>query len=292
MSLWNHFNECPKLESACRTIHRGLEWIPGERGRKQNRFVSDEPRPGFVKGYARPAKHLSQYVLSNPQYLSLRPHEQLYRAHEYPWDSSKVVCNTTRVGTGPWRIAAAADEDGMAFSSNFIAFWPNEMVSVPALTALLNSPVCNAFLDHTSSSELNSLDNIKSLPLPSIETLAVGGIIEELARDLIKLLASAQSGQAKELLLKIDAQILDAYRFPTVLERELLDRFQNVKRPVPFDFTGYYPAGFTANFRLREVISEEFKNSRAELLLDRIPVINDSEIHEMLNFLRGDLEDE
>jgi len=291
--IWDYLSDNPVLGNFCE-IHRGLEWIPAsnQRGKKLDVFVSDKPLPGYLKGYVRTENHLLQYTLKNPQYLSLRPEDQLYRAHEYQWNNPKVVCNAARLSVGPWRIGAVADAEGLAFSNRFIVFWPSKEISIFALSALLNSPLCNAFLYSKEPSSLNRVSTIKSIPLPSIENLEIGNKLDMLSQHLSELLSTNNFDQAKNVLLQIDAEILRAYDLPPALERELLDTFQGIQRPIPFEFTGYYPEGFKAYFPLYEIISEEFENSRAESLLKRMIFIKDPQITEVVNFIREGIHDE
>lgn len=291
--IWSYLNNNERLGDHAE-MHRGLQWIPmsNQRGRKTERFFSETPKFGYVKGYARAQGHLLQYSIGDAQYVSLRPQDQVYKAHEYNWNSHKVICNAARLSRGPWRIGAVTDQSGAVFSNRFIAFWTPEEISDFALAALLNSPLCNAFLFSKETSSLNRISSFEALPLPSLDTLRVDGKVDTLSKDLHRHISNNEFDIAKHVLLQIDAEILRAYDLPPALERELLDTFQGIQRPVPFEFTGYYPEGFTAYFPLHEVISEEFADARADRLLERLIVINDPVLTEAMALLRGESVDE
>lgn len=98
--------------------------------------------------------------------------------------------------------------------------------------------------------------------------------------------------EAHTLLIRIDAEVLKAYRLPPVIEQQLLDVFQGAERPVPVEFTDYYPKDFDAYVPLHELISPEFEEARADCLLERLVVINDPQVSEAMAMLRGEFLDE
>lgn len=289
--IWSYLRDYPKLSSEVE-IHRGLMWLPAstQRGKKTDKYISDTPKTGYVKGHARAEDHLFQYLIEeNPRFLSLRPQDQYDNAYKHRWELPKVVCNAARRQRSPWRVAAVADPIGMVFSQRFMAFWPSKRVSIYALTAILNSPVCNAFLFAKEGDRSpNHKRTFKDFPLPPVSHLEPNRKIDSLAQQLNHLLARSQFVKANDILLQLDAEILRAYDLPPVLERELLDTFQYVERPVPFGFTGYYPKDFQAYIPLHELISPEFQEARADFLLQRLVFINDPELSEAMAMLRGD----
>lgn len=296
--VWEYLQDYPKLSSEVE-VHQGIKHLPAsnQRGKKSDLYVSDEPKDGYHKGYARVEDRLFQYYMKGaPKYLSRRPEDQDDRAYKYDWHLPKVACNAARRRRRPWRVAAFADPIGMAFSQRFMAFWPSEKISIYALAALLNSPVCNAFLFAKEGERSpNHKRTFELLPLPPISVLAPGAVIDSLSRSLHaqfsqadeRLLQGPIDGvSVKNTLLQIDAEILRAYDLPPDLERELLDTFEGVERPVIFtDFKGYYPKDFEAYYPLHEIISEEFELARADRLMERLPMINDQALGEYLDYL-------
>jgi hypothetical protein len=296
--IWGYLQDYPKLSSEIE-VHQGIKWLPAsnKRGKKLDLYVSDKPKDGYHKGYARAEGHLFQYYMKGaPKYLSRRPEDQYDHAYKYAWHLPKVACNAARRRRRPWRVAAFADPIGMAFSQRFMAFWPSEKISIYALAALLNSPVCNAFLFATEGERSpNHKRTFDSLPLPPVSALAPGAAIDSLSRSQHNQLSRVDEGllqgpidgvSVKNMLLQIDAEILRAYDLPPNLERELLDTFEGIERPVPLaDFNGYYPKDFEAYYPLHEIISEEFELARADKLMERLPMINDKDLGEYLDYL-------
>ena len=88
--------------------------------------------------------------------------------------------------------------------------------------------------------------------------------------------------RAKNILLQMDALILKGYGLPPWLERRLLDFFRGERRPVPFEFDGYFPPDFTANIPLWRYISPTFQSSRTDLILPFVPKLNDPDVTEAL----------
>jgi N-6 DNA methylase len=278
-SIWEYLGGYPQLSSVLSEWHRGVEWLPAskKRGTKIDKYISDVEKPGYFKGIARAENRLQQYRLkvTPTQYLSRRPQDQHTNAYDHPWNRPKVVCNASRKGRGVWRVAAIADEKQLGFSSRFIAFWPKENISIYALAGLLNSPICNAFLKANESGSLNRLVTFGSLPIPSEKLLRTGEVVDHLSRLLHYQIARGYVDDAKSTLLRIDAEILRAYDLPPRLEYELLAFFQYAPRPVPFEFTGYYPDEFDSYIPLHELISPAFEEARADRLLQRLTPIND-----------------
>ncbi|MCI0489753.1 MAG: SAM-dependent methyltransferase [Blastocatellia bacterium] len=292
--IWSYMEEYPKLGSVT-TIHQGIHWKGRSRKSKGHRtdVISDIEKPGYMKGFARVEGSLLQYGIKGQQYLSLLPKDQHDNAFKYPWKFPKAVCNAARLGGRSWRIGAVADSVGMAFSKQFFAFWPDKSISIYALAALLNSPVANAYSFDKDEERDNRIKTFRSLPIPPPEYLVSGRRIDMLSRELHYRIEERQKSSSRSathslmaLLLQLDAAILQAYDLPPVLERELLDSFREVARPIPFvEFDGYYSEGFTAYIPLYELISEEFQEARADRLLARLTTVYDRKISEMLNWL-------
>ena len=283
--VWRYLNGFPVLDTEV-SIHRGLQWKAGKE------TISDKEKTGFLKGFPKVSGCLMQYQVRGLKYLSLRAEDQHDKAYLLPWTSSKVVCNAARLSRSPWRVGAVSDPDGLAFSKHFFAFWPSKTISIYALAALLNSPVTNAWCFSRDLQTDNRIQTLRALPIPSSIYLKSGEEIDILSRELHyrlqedqAFLSATNSGTLKNLLLQLDAAILKAYDLPPVLERELLDLFQGVPRPVPFEFNGYYPQNFTAYLPLHELISDEFQEARVDHSLERLEPVYDSKISEMITWL-------
>lgn len=67
------------------------------------------------------------------------------------------------------------------------------------------------------------------------------------------------------------------------MERQLLDIFWGHQRPVPFEFKGYISPEINAWIPLHIYISEQFNNATPDKIMERIPLIRDTEF---INYLK------
>jgi N-6 DNA Methylase len=291
--IWKYLKQNSVL-SEITEIHRGLCWVSQKNKSFEQRreLVLDEPKDGYMLGCAKVSGNFSQYYISANQYLSLNKQDQYDKAYELPWHTPKVVCNAARLRRSAWRLGAFADTKGLALSQRFLAIWVKNEFSLHSISALLNSPLANAFMYSMENERANHIRTLKSIPIPNISSLKIGGEIEKLSKKLQEQIERKDYYNASETLLRVDAEILREYDLPPNLERELLDLFQNISRPTPLEFNGYYPKGFTAHLPLYEVISPEFKEARNSSLFDRITMIDDEKISEAMAYIRGELLDE
>jgi len=275
-------------------VHRGINWQSQRNKPVELRrdLVLDKPSDGYMKGCAKVRGYFMQYFVSANQYLSLHKQDQYDQAYKLHWDKPKVICNAARLRRSGWRLGAIADTEGIALSQRFLGIWVSKEFSLYAVSALLNSPIANAFVFSQESGRDNHVRTIKSIPLPNNSCLKIGGQIEKLSKRLQEQIARKDFNRAKQTLLQVDAEILKEYDLPPYLERELLDVFQNILRPVPFKFKGYYPEGFSAYFPLHEIISDNFELAKADKLMERLPMIEDKNLGEYLDYLFKENQDE
>lgn len=290
--IWEYLDYLPKLSDYIDEIHRGVRWKKEADMIKQNSLaVIDHYEKGYRKGANLATDNLMQYYVKTTDYLSFLENDQYNQAYLHAWEKKKVICNAGRLSRNCWRFGAVADAEGLAFSNRFIAIWTKEKVSDFALAAVLNSPLANAFIYTQETGREVQIRNLVKLPVP-YSLLELDSKIDKLSRQLHKDMENGNYSGAKRLLLKIDAEILREYDLPSHLERELLDFFQGYQRPVPFEFKGYYPDGYSAYLPLYELISNRFQESRADRLLERMHFIEDDEVTKALSILHGELEDE
>jgi len=291
--IWRYLDPLPPLSALLDEAHRGLMWISssGKSDKRQEDFISPKEKRGYMEGYARVRGYLTQYgFLREPLYLSVREEDQYDSAYKHDWHRPKVVCNGARLSRGAWRIGAAVDSKGLAFSQRFLAMWPKKGVSHYALAGLINSPLANAFFCAMDGDRDNRLKTLKRLPIPSRAHFQIGGRLDILSRELHRLVSrqSILDEHGRQIALLIDAYLLEAYGLPAILERELLDTFQYAERPILFKFNGYYPQNFDAYIPLREIISPAFEDAKAEHLLKRLTFVNDSAISEAMAMLHAE----
>ncbi|MBL7208768.1 MAG: hypothetical protein ISS52_01595 [Dehalococcoidia bacterium] len=272
-------------------IHRGIEYtIPLRPNREK--FVSSHPREGFEKGLDMVREGFEPYISRDNVFLNVGPDEMRTNAYLHHWNKPKVVANATRISRGPWRIAAVPDYEGLVCYQNFHGIWSLGRLPIEVLAAILNTPVANAYL-WTHARRSNEKTTIGNVPVPNLDAPTTE-ILTNLVRTYIRyrqewLANPFEEDRARDacyqLLAEIDAVILRAYDLPPKLERQLLDCFRGHSRPVPVEFTGYYPLGFKPFIPWHKYISNEFQRARIDETLARIPVIDDPSISEALSEL-------
>jgi hypothetical protein len=264
--LWDRLVHLPKLDSFVE-IRKGVNWIPRTDGQPRTAprtdVVSDDELDGFHRGAEKMASNLAQFQLKHLRYLSLRQEHQdpKTRAYKHPWQKRKVVCNAARFKRkSPWRIAAWADAEGLAFSKEFFAIWPVEGVSEFALAGILCSPIANAFSLRHDLERHNHISTLRQLPVPSIAHLQPDGVLDKQCRQLQAMLQVDQPNADRviEQLLRLDAAVLNAYGLPDRVQRQLLDQFQGWRRPVAVDFESYFPDHFSDVISLRDLVTIQY----------------------------------
>ena len=253
------------------TIRKGINWIPRTDGRKQGEdrqdVASDRPKDGFIQGCEKMSGNLSQYTVRRLRFLSILEKHQnpSTRAHLYPWNISKAACNRFRFERhSPWRLAAIADRLGLAFTDVFFGLWPSLQVSEFAISAVLNSPIGNAFCQEFDLDRQNRIETLKQLPVPALHHLAPGGVIDQQAKAVQQLFANNallgdfQVERWREALIRLDAAVLDAYELSAEAQRKLLDQFEGHPRPVGFEFTNYFPDHFKDAITLSDFVAIQY----------------------------------
>jgi len=248
--LWLQLSGNPTIGSKI-SMHRGIEW-----NIDQSLAVSDRPQRGFRRGL-HSCRNRAQYGRQATQWLDCRPEHSRGGALALPWEREKIVLNAARLSRYQWRLAASLDTERLVCSQQFIGGWPRAATTRSAmleLCAALNGPVANAFSTvFTSSGARFRLGTLARIPLPSTFRPAVAQLVETyLAR--INALPTASS-ELQELLVAIDAEVLQSYDLPTRLERELLEYFEGARRPVAHDWVGWADLTSTPGLRLSEIRS-------------------------------------
>ncbi|WFE89146.1 N-6 DNA methylase [Roseibium porphyridii] len=284
-SLWTYLEDNPRLGNYAE-IARGLEW------RSQRAGVLDEPGPMAKRGVYRPIDSLAPYRLRNPVWLNSDP-AQNYRRGPLgrPWDAPKVLINKSRVSRGHWRLAAAADENGLWASQKFIGVWPSAEYDIYVLAAVLNGPLANAFVtEHSTDHDFTNV-MLSSMPLPTkLDTEAIKEAVLEY-QDAIDqqqqtLLSNDDYNERlNSLLLWIDALILDGYDLPPRLERQLLTFFDGHERPVQHNFQGWLPEDTKGYVPLYERLTSDEKTNRGSWVLDVFKPVPDEENDAIARFI-------
>ncbi len=181
-----------------------------------------------------------------------------------PYGSGQVLFNYHPTSRSPWRIKALLDQNGHGVSASFAVVRPKSTEwPIEFFWALLNSPITNAY----AYSHLGKRDNLegtmRKLRVPGVSPCQLGNIVNLVQQYFTSvemhkgpLFKKKTVPSPEEILLRMDAAILDAYRLARETERELLDLFSGWERGgVPFKFNGYWPKHFEQPVHLREILA-------------------------------------
>ncbi|MDP2374974.1 N-6 DNA methylase [Reyranella sp.] len=255
-TIWDYLAASPRL-SRHFTIHRGIEWKSA-----QDAAWSTQRHAGYRRGL-HTARGARQFLSAHPVWLDCRPERLLYKAIGLPWEQPKLIVNAGRLSRGPWRIAAALDNRGLLCSQQFFGLWPSEALSCTQLltfAAILNGPVANAFLSVHSPAKGMRISAVAQIPLPSVLPYYAGELVAEYVRLLMEPTALNQNEERLEALLtQIDAAVLGAYDLSARLERQLLDHFRGVERPVVHPWQHWDAYDPTPGLTLSERASGRFQ---------------------------------
>jgi len=269
-------------------IHRGVEYQE-----PIAKFVSDEPKKGYVPGLKEVRDSLEPYLTLKPVYLRIEDKLMRSNAHELPWHLPKATANAARLTRGPWAITAAPDTSGLVCSQRFHGVWPIRDLPIELLAAILVGPVGNTVIGLQITSRDNQKRIVGAIPVPSLtsaETESIVALVREYQANRQRWMKNARTTNAMQqachrLLLEIDAAVLAGYDLPPRLEREVLDRFAGEPRPGPVRFEGYYPPDFAPAIPLRRYLSAEYRNSAAHLTLERLKLVDDPAVSAMIEEL-------
>lgn len=283
--IWDYLRTNPRLKDIAE-IHRGIEWnIPLSENR--SKLISREEKPQFKKGLDTVPGKIEPYHVQGLVYLNMEDRFKRTNAHSLPWDRQKIITNRHIISRGPWRIVGHPDSIGLVCRENFIVIWPKTELTVEVLSALVNSPLVNAFLFVRESKRRNRNVTLRHTPIPFPESID-SERITYLVEYYIKLRLGITEGSSKKLslqeylqtLMEIDSLILKAYHLPPRLERKLLDLFRGHPRPVPFDFPDYYPKDFSPCIPLHKYLEMDLKQASAGQFLRRITPFDSEDMHE------------
>lgn len=271
-SVWEALAHNPTLSDFAE-IHPGIEFPVST-----DRCVMDEELPGFVPGIQTTADYFQEYVLTGHQYLCTDPVVTNRFAYQLPWEQPKVLVNHTPLSKGYWHTAGAVEETGLLASHRFYGVWPHLPAAAETVAAVINGPIVNAFLyDHRTSRD-TSKHLLEQAPVP-VFTPEQTDLLMSLVQDYRKYRREWIAGvrdeaflkhKCSDLLLEIDALVLDAYNLPGDLQAELLRRFEGVTRPcLPFVFTGYGTDLDRARVTLSEKLRWRVLVHRYQQLVDK-----------------------
>ena len=192
------------------------------------------------------------------------------------WRKPKAIINKNALSRGAWRLAAFADSEGITCYQNCTGVWPtSDEFDEWLLAAVLNSPVANAFVAIREGKTNITIETLNLLPVPHFTEKQ-----KQRLRSLIKLylelitsesfMEPPPSADPERVLKQIDAQVLDGYRMPPRIERQLLDYFRGHERPTVHSFSEYFPKEFGVYFSLSDYLSPDFASATVGELLKRM----------------------
>lgn len=214
------------------TAHRGLEWnIPQAEARSEFALTD---QAGWARGLGK-STGLQQF--QGKAFCWLKTKQELLRGNaiDLPWHKPKILMNAVRMSRGYWRLAAFVDTEGLLASQSWIGLWPRVDMSIlelEAFSALLNSPVLNAYMTEHCPAKGIRITELLRAPIPAnLETLF------EATREYLTWLDQSDmlaepTDQLNQSLFELDAKILKAYGLSYRQERELLRLFDGSRRPV------------------------------------------------------------
>jgi hypothetical protein len=276
--VWRFLANYPTLHDHA-ILGRGLEWNQrltpkGTEAGHRSKFVRSEWAKGFMPGVG-PRATFNIFQVPEMSYLSIKPEDQRVNAWQREWKKPKAILNKSARSRGAWRLSAFPDSDGVTCYQTFIGVWPkSERYDEWSLSAILNSPVANAFVAAREGKTDVTIETLRSIPLPRFTDDQATRLRDLVSRyqqtTALPLQGGAPDAVSEQLLKEIDATVLSAYKLPPRLERELLDFFRGNARPTSHAFQDYYPADLEVYFSLSDYLSPKFAGATAGELRKRL----------------------
>ena len=221
---------------------------------------------GFVPGLIRVRSGFTPYLTTNVVFLNVDGKVMRRNSHLLPWNLPKVLIPAARLRRGRWVTAAVADYDGLTCTQRFHGLWPkNDAPPLEVLAAVLNGPVANAWIAEHSDKRDVQKRVVDSVPIPALSSTA----IELITRYVNRYIRFHEKAEAVDILLKIDAAVLDAYGLSEEAESELLAWFDGARRPGVPGFTGYGPTFEQAQEEYRRELAHFQQVERYQDLVDK-----------------------
>ncbi len=281
--VWSYLATGPRL-GAHADIYRGLQW------RVQSDGTRARPGPNLRAGVFKPSASLAPFEIQATTWLDFDPAAALYPGPlNRPWNRPKVLINNQRSSRGPWRLAGAFDEKGLAASQQFTALWPTGEFSGRALAAIVNGPLANAYVTEQTTDHDFTNAMLATLPLPGrLDHAALDAAVKAYEQALVEeygLLHATDEVRLNRLLMEIDAIVLRGYDLPPRLERRVLNFFDGFARPVRHDFPGWFPPDFKAYMPLHEWLSQAHRANLGAWVTQVFKPLPQDEIEALARFV-------
>jgi hypothetical protein len=274
--VWEFLANYPALRDHA-ILGRGLEWnrpltVDGVETGYREKFVISKRENGYIRGVG-PRASFDVFQTPELSYLSVRPEHQRGNAWRREWQKPKAILNKAARSRGAWRLAAFPDSEGVTCYQTFIGVWPrSERYDEFLLSAVLNSPVANAFIAAREGKTDVTIETLRLIPLPRFTESQAANLRELMSRyqQATALHEGTSDEFAERLLKEIDATVLSAYKMPPRLERQLLDFFRGHVRPTLHKFGDYFPSDLEVYFSLSDYLSPSFSLATIDDLGKRI----------------------
>jgi hypothetical protein len=273
--IWDFLNTYRQLHEFA-DLRRGIQWnkpLTDEHGHEtgnRKELVRESVEDGFMLGVA-PRTKFTVFETPRLYYLNIRLEDQLTDAWQLEWKKPKAILNKAARSRGAWRLAAFPDTEGVICYQTFYGVWPTANYDEWMLSAVLNSPLANAFVATREGKTDITKGTLLRIPMPYLTELQI-----ERLRALIwdyrnEVTTPMSSADPERLLMQMDALVLEGYRMPPKLEHQLLEFFrgQGSDRPTRHPFGDYLPPDCEVYFSLSEHLSPRFKDATIGEMLKR-----------------------
>jgi len=270
--LWSP--RLPRAESIA-DIGTGLQFQSPERRPRGALTHQETFFPGGVRGFLRAQRGgVELHALPEASWLNLSPEVIERPRRGTSVGEPQILIPYAPRSRGPWRLTAHVDLEGHAVTDNFLVARPKGRELTPEyLWALFNSPYANAYAYSMLGKRHNIPGVIRNTPVPNADAEGIA-CVTQAARAYLRAAEQgrASSDELRDLLLRVDAEVLRLYALPAKQERTLLRMFDGVKRPgVPFDFDHYFPPDFESAIPLHVYLSDAYRRSTPAHLLAAPP---------------------
>lgn len=157
----------------------------------------------------------------------------------------KVIINATRNPGSSWRLVAASACEDVYFSDHFHGIVPKEDdVTIEEITAVLNSPVANAWYDGHSRNRKIVISTLNAMPFPMIPANRkpeLTALVKELEKAVVAKWTkddgslffdtSEERGDESILRERIDSIVQEAYGLEPSETQRLWKLMSGDKRP-------------------------------------------------------------
>jgi hypothetical protein len=282
--VWKFFENYPTLGEHA-ILGRGIEWNKpltlkgGKETGHRKTLVLFEPAKGYMRGVP-PRSTFNVFEVPQMAYLSVKDEDKRINARPEEWKKPKAILNKAARSRGAWRLSAFPDTEGVTCYQTFIGVWPRSArYDEWLLSAILNSPVANAFVATREGKTDVTVETLRLIPVPRFTSADASRIRELISRyqDATQFSPrrAGANDTAETLLKQIDAAVLSAYHIPPRLERKLLDFFRGHTRPTPHHFGEYFPETMEVFFSLSDYLSPQFALTSVGSLRERLGEVDE-----------------